>query len=139
MQVWRGPFQCYVPVVYPLYNIYEWNNVAGSKPCRNFLQQFHYSQIYQEGRVWQAWSLNSQCSPCRGTQLCPYISCRTRVQQRCIYWNLNMTYSPTRLYEAATPIIRDLVLNAAKVASNKDMQAMIHVCFASAQRQLLLI
>ena len=83
--------------------------------------------------MWQGvnWSLNLQCSPCISTQLYPYISRCTWVQQRCVYWNLNVTYCPTRWYGAATPIIRGQVLTDAKVGCNKHMQAMIHACIAS--------
>ena len=71
------------------------------------------------------WYLNPQCSPCISTQLYPYIN------WRCVYWNLNMKYYPTRWYGAATPIIRGLLLNDAKVGCNKDMLATIHTGIAS--------
>ena len=76
-------------------------------------------------------SLNPQCRPCTCTPLYPYISCCTRVQQRCVYWDLNMTYRPTQWCGAATPMILGQVLNDAKVGCNKHMQAMIHTCLAS--------
>ena len=72
-----------------------------------------------------------QVTPCVSTQLYQYISCCTRVQQRCIYWNLNMTYCATRWYGTATPIICDQLLKDAKVGCNKHMQATIHTCLAS--------
>ena len=77
------------------------------------------------------WSLNPQCSPCVSTQLYPYINCCMRVQQCCIYLNLNVTYCPSRWYGAGMPIIRGQLLNDAKVGCNKHMQAMIHMCLAS--------
>ena len=66
---------------------------------------------------------------CTSMQLYPCICCCSRVQHCCVYWNSksNMTYSSTRCYGAATPIIRGQVLYDVIVGRSKHGQWSIRV------------